>query len=206
MAILLSFVVVLVYLAFRFEWRFGVAAVIATAHDILASLAFIGLTRLEVSLFVVAGAAHDRRLLAERHHRHLRPDPGEPAPLQAGPVRRSPQPLDQRDAAADRVHRHHRARQPRGARGAGRRGGAPVRAADAVRRGGRHLLVDLHRRRRRCSRSSSGGPGPLCGGHGTQAGRAPGGSRSRQVGQPARRQARGGNEGRVVPGSATLSC
>jgi preprotein translocase subunit SecF len=55
MAILLSFLAVLAYLAYRFEWRFGVAAVIATAHDILASLAFIGIVRLEVSLFVVAG-------------------------------------------------------------------------------------------------------------------------------------------------------
>lgn len=55
MAILLSFLAVLAYLAYRFEWRFGVAAVIATAHDLLASLAFIGLVRLEVSLFVVAG-------------------------------------------------------------------------------------------------------------------------------------------------------
>ena len=53
-AVLLSFAVVLLYLAIRFEWRFGVAAVIATAHDVVASLAFIGLTRLEVSLFVVA--------------------------------------------------------------------------------------------------------------------------------------------------------
>jgi len=53
-AILLSFGVVLIYLAIRFEWRFGVAAVIATAHDVVASLAFIGITRLEVSLFVVA--------------------------------------------------------------------------------------------------------------------------------------------------------
>jgi preprotein translocase subunit SecF len=55
MAILLSFVAVLIYLAYRFEWRFGVAAIIATAHDVLASIAFIGLVRLEVSLFVVAG-------------------------------------------------------------------------------------------------------------------------------------------------------
>jgi len=55
MAILLSFVAVLIYLAYRFEWRFGVAAIIATAHDILATIAFIGILRLEVSLFVVAG-------------------------------------------------------------------------------------------------------------------------------------------------------
>ncbi len=54
-AILLSFVAVLAYLAYRFEWRFGVAAVVATAHDVIAAIAFISLARLEVSLFVVAG-------------------------------------------------------------------------------------------------------------------------------------------------------
>src|SRR5665213_72044 len=32
-AILISLFVTLLYLAFRFEWRFGVAAVLATAHD-----------------------------------------------------------------------------------------------------------------------------------------------------------------------------
>jgi protein-export membrane protein SecD/preprotein translocase SecF subunit len=55
LAILLSFVAVLAYLAVRFEWRFGLAAVIATAHDILATIAFIAVMRLEVSLVVVAG-------------------------------------------------------------------------------------------------------------------------------------------------------
>ena len=53
MAILLSFVVTLVYLAFRFEWRFGLAAVVATAHDVVATVAFISLMHLEVSLVVV---------------------------------------------------------------------------------------------------------------------------------------------------------
>ncbi|MGH7645667.1 MAG: protein translocase subunit SecF [Gemmatimonadales bacterium] len=53
-AILFSFLVTLVYLAFRFEWRFGLAAVLATAHDILATLAFIRYLDLEVSLVVVA--------------------------------------------------------------------------------------------------------------------------------------------------------
>jgi preprotein translocase subunit SecF len=55
LAILMSFLAVLAYLAYRFEWRFGIAAVVATAHDIIASIAFMGLLRLEVSLFVVAG-------------------------------------------------------------------------------------------------------------------------------------------------------
>ena len=53
-AILLSFLATLGYLAIRFEWRFGLAAIAATAHDILATLAFIALLRIEVSLFVVA--------------------------------------------------------------------------------------------------------------------------------------------------------
>ncbi len=54
LAILLSFGAVLAYLAVRFEWRFGMAAVAATAHDLLATLAFIALLKIEVSLFVVA--------------------------------------------------------------------------------------------------------------------------------------------------------
>ena len=53
-AILFSFVATLIYLAFRFEWRFGLAAVIATAHDVLATIAFIRYLDLEVSLVVVA--------------------------------------------------------------------------------------------------------------------------------------------------------
>ncbi|MEO7104121.1 MAG: protein translocase subunit SecF [Gemmatimonadaceae bacterium] len=54
-AILLSFAITLVYLAIRFEWRFGLAAVIATGHDVFTTLAFVKLMHLEVSLTVVAG-------------------------------------------------------------------------------------------------------------------------------------------------------
>jgi len=54
-AILISFAATLAYLAWRFEWRFGVAAVVATAHDILATLAFIKYANLEISLVVVGG-------------------------------------------------------------------------------------------------------------------------------------------------------
>lgn len=53
LAIFFSFIVTLVYLAIRFEWRFGLAAVLATAHDILATIAFIRYLNLEVSLVVV---------------------------------------------------------------------------------------------------------------------------------------------------------
>jgi preprotein translocase subunit SecF len=53
-AILISFIVTLIYLAIRFEWRFAVAATIATAHDILTTMAFLAMLRLEISLTVVA--------------------------------------------------------------------------------------------------------------------------------------------------------
>ena len=53
LAIFYSFFAVLIYLAWRFEWRFGLAAVVATAHDILTTVAFISIMRMEVSLVVV---------------------------------------------------------------------------------------------------------------------------------------------------------
>ena len=54
LAILFSFVLTLVYLAFRFELRFGMAAVIATFHDILITLGFLALFRIEIALPTVA--------------------------------------------------------------------------------------------------------------------------------------------------------
>jgi preprotein translocase subunit SecF len=53
LAIFYSFFAVLVYLAWRFEWRFGLAAIAATAHDIILTIGFIALMKLEVSLVVV---------------------------------------------------------------------------------------------------------------------------------------------------------
>jgi preprotein translocase subunit SecF len=54
LAIVLSLLGTLVYLWFRFEWRFGLAAIGATAHDLLITLGFIALLRTEVSLGTVA--------------------------------------------------------------------------------------------------------------------------------------------------------
>jgi preprotein translocase subunit SecF len=53
-AIFLSFFAVLAYLAYRFEWRFGVAAVAATIHDVTLSILFISIMNIEVGLVVVA--------------------------------------------------------------------------------------------------------------------------------------------------------
>ena len=54
LAILFSFVLTLIYLAIRFEFRFGVAAVIATVHDILVTLGFLAAFRVEIVLPTVA--------------------------------------------------------------------------------------------------------------------------------------------------------
>ena len=54
LAILFSFALTLIYLAVRFELRFGLAAVIATAHDILITLGFLALFRVEIALPTVA--------------------------------------------------------------------------------------------------------------------------------------------------------
>ena len=53
-AMLLSFLVTAVYLAIRFEWRFSLAALIASGHDVFTTLAFLKIMHLEVSLTVVA--------------------------------------------------------------------------------------------------------------------------------------------------------
>jgi len=54
LAILFSFVLTLIYLAIRFESRFGFAAIIATFHDILITLGFLALFRVEIALPTVA--------------------------------------------------------------------------------------------------------------------------------------------------------
>lgn len=55
LALLLAFGAIFIFIWFRYEWRFGLAAVLATVHDIFSTLAFISYMNLEVSLVVVAG-------------------------------------------------------------------------------------------------------------------------------------------------------
>jgi len=44
----------LLYIAFRFEWVFGAAAVLAVFHDVLITLGFFSLLHFEISLTVIA--------------------------------------------------------------------------------------------------------------------------------------------------------
>ncbi|MXV94424.1 MAG: protein translocase subunit SecF, partial [Gemmatimonadetes bacterium] len=54
LAIIFSLFLTLLYIAIRFEFRFGVASVIATTHDILIVLGLLALFRVEISLPTVA--------------------------------------------------------------------------------------------------------------------------------------------------------
>ena len=84
-AMLLAALVTLVYLAIRFEWRFGVAAVLSTAHDVLVTLSFIKILHIEVSLTVVAAiltllgySGNDTIIIFDRVRENLRKARKEP--------------------------------------------------------------------------------------------------------------------------------
>lgn len=52
-AIIFSLVLIITYIAFRFEFRFGIAAAIATFHDVFVVLGFFFLMNKEISLLLV---------------------------------------------------------------------------------------------------------------------------------------------------------
>ncbi|MCH5336196.1 MAG: protein translocase subunit SecF [Campylobacter sp.] len=54
MALSVSLVAILIYIAFRFEWRFALAAIISEIHDIVITLGAICLFRIDVNLDILA--------------------------------------------------------------------------------------------------------------------------------------------------------
>ena len=54
MAMVLSILAILIYVAFRFEWRFAVASVLALFHDTIISLGAVSFFNIEVNLDVLA--------------------------------------------------------------------------------------------------------------------------------------------------------
>ena len=145
LAIFLSFFAVLAYLAYRFEWRFGLAAVIATAHDILATIAFIGVLRLEVSLTVVAAvlsmvgySLNDTIIIFDRVRENLKKHKKEPFEqiLNRSINETLPRSVLTHGTTLVVAARADHLR---------RRGHPAVRAGHVLRRVHRHVLVHLHR-------------------------------------------------------------
>jgi len=54
LGVVISIIAVLCYLWFRFEWQFAVGAIIATMHDLLLTVGFFALTRLEFNTTSIA--------------------------------------------------------------------------------------------------------------------------------------------------------
>ena len=54
LALLYTLIAILIYVMFRFEWRFAVGAIVAIAHDVLLTFGFFSLMQLEFSLSVLA--------------------------------------------------------------------------------------------------------------------------------------------------------
>ncbi len=53
-AVLASIAAILIYVWFRFEWQYGICAVVALAHDVIATIGLFALLRLEFNLATVA--------------------------------------------------------------------------------------------------------------------------------------------------------
>lgn len=54
LALLYSAIAILIYIAWRFEWKFSLGAVIATFHDVIVTLGFFSILELEFDLTVLA--------------------------------------------------------------------------------------------------------------------------------------------------------
>ena len=98
LALLFVCIGIMIYLAFRFEWRFAVATIIANLHDVVIILGFFALLPVGVLAAGAGGDPRGIRLLGERVGGGLRPG-----------ARELPQ-----DAQGDRAgdhgrldHRHH---------------------------------------------------------------------------------------------------
>lgn len=87
LAVLIAVGAVLVYIWFRFEWHFGVGAVIALLHDVILTLGFFSLIRLEFNLSIVAAiltivgySLNDTVVIYDRIRENLRKFRNKPIP------------------------------------------------------------------------------------------------------------------------------
>lgn len=78
-ATMIAFGLTLVYISWRFEWRIAVAAILATIHDVLATMALIKYANIEISLFVVGSlltvigySMNDKVVVFDRIRENLR--------------------------------------------------------------------------------------------------------------------------------------
>lgn len=79
LAVILSIIGITIYIWFRFEWRYGVSAVICLVHDVVAVIGLFALTQMEFSLttlsavLLVAGySVNDTVVISDRIRENVR--------------------------------------------------------------------------------------------------------------------------------------
>ncbi len=78
-ALILSFLAIMVYIWFRFEWQFGLGVLIALVHDIIVALGFLSVTQIDFSLSSIAAlltiigySVNDSVVIYDRMRENLR--------------------------------------------------------------------------------------------------------------------------------------
>jgi hypothetical protein len=146
-ALALVIIGIMIYLSFRFEWKFAVAAIIANVHDVILVVGMFAIFGWEFSLPVLAAVL--AVLLGQRVGHHLRP--------RARALQEVPQ---DEHGRGDRLghHRHHQSHDDHarlhavhdaGHADLRRSGAALLRAGADHRHSLRHLFVGIRGRRHR---------------------------------------------------------
>ncbi len=145
-AVLVALGAILIYVWFRFEWQFALAAITTTTHDVIMTIGLFSIRRARVQHHVDRGRADAGGPQSQRDGRHLRPNSREPAQVQEDVAARADRSLDQPDDRANLADAvHHSA----GAVPAGvlrRRSHPRLHHRHDLRLDLRHVLVGVHRR------------------------------------------------------------
>ena len=87
LAVISSWILMLIYVAFRFEFSFGVGGIIALAHDVIVVLGAFSLTHREIDLTIIAAfltiigySINDTIVIFDRVRENRRKRPNEPLP------------------------------------------------------------------------------------------------------------------------------
>src|SRR6056297_1609543 len=144
LALLYALAGILLYVSFRFQWRFAVGAVAALVHDVLIVVGLISLFRISFDLTVVAAllavigySLNDTIVVYDRLRENFR--------VKQGHCQRIDQPVDQPDAVAYRDDLADHADGPDSAVLLRRRNHPCVCLHPDRRRDRRYLFVDLRR-------------------------------------------------------------
>ena len=88
LAVISSWILMLIYVAFRFEFSFGVGGIISLAHDVIVVLGAFSLTNREIDLTIIAAfltiigySINDTIVIFDRVRENRRKRPNEPLPL-----------------------------------------------------------------------------------------------------------------------------